>query len=816
MSIRRGSIILVLVILASTSIQAQIPIVNASSPLVIPGEYVVVFKPGTPVSEVTEVEECVKRLGGKILFRYRSALLGFSAKMPPAALDYVRSRPSVTTIEANQVVKLQSIAQVNAPKGLDRTDQRLLNSSNQTKYTYTETGANVHAYVIDTGIRKTHHDFNGRASGAGFTAIDDGHGTNDCGEGHGTHVAGTIGGTKYGVAKNVSLHAVRVFDCYGDSSLAGIIAGVDWVTNQRIIHKFPSVANMSLGGKPMPTLDEAVTGSIWRGITYVVAAGNDNVDACNNSPARVPGAITVGAIDPTNDTRVGFSNVGRCLALFAPGLNIVSAGISSDTASDTKSGTSMAAPHVTGVAALYLQHHPNATPAEVWGAVGALHFNDNVSSTTGWGGVIDRGEGSPNELLHWSPLTDGHDDGGAHLTTVDGVHFNFPSAGEFVLLRGEGVEVQIRRTPVATTFDPGPDPYDGLTMCPSLDTAIAARVGSSIVTYQPSISGDSDPSGMQLRINGKLTTPTAEGVNFDGGGRVVKSPAGDGIEVDFPDGTVVIAIPGWWGSQGTWYLNVQVGRTRVSEGVMGAIAEGSWLPALPGGQSLGAMPSSLQQRFVKLNEFANAWRVTPETSLFDYAPGTSTATFTLANWPSENSPCALPNSKPVTPAAPAVAQAACKGINGEKAKTDCILDVRITGEIGFARTHLISQRIRSSGTTTTVAGESSTSVIGLPVTFTAAVSFLASDAKGVPTGAVQFVIDGKPVGDPVKLDANGRAKWTTLALSLDVHQIAATYLVPAKSAEFLPSSSMTEIHTVTPWWADTPKRFDPQTAKTER
>ncbi|MGH9423407.1 MAG: Ig-like domain-containing protein, partial [Thermoanaerobaculia bacterium] len=218
------------------------------------------------------------------------------------------------------------------------------------------------------------------------------------------------------------------------------------------------------------------------------------------------------------------------------------------------------------------------------------------------------------------------------------------------------------------------------------------------------------------------------------------------------------------------------------------------------------MPDSLHQRFADLNQtFADAWRVTPETSLFDYAPGTSTATFTLANWPSENSSCALPGGEPATPADQSVAQAACSAINDEKARDDCVFDVLVSGDTGFAKTHLISQSIRAGATMTTVAGDASTSMIGEPVTFTATVAFLSSEANGIPAGAVRFFVDGNSAGEPVKLDATGRAKWTTTALTLDAHQISATYIVPAESAGLLPSSSAPEGHTVTPLWSNDPR-----------
>jgi hypothetical protein len=753
-------------------------------------QYVVMFKPRTPVSEIVAVEKRVEELGGKILFRYRAAILGFGAKIPPPALQMVRAIPGIT-IEQDQIIKVEYTTQLNPPKGLDRTDQRLLASSNSNKFTYTENGTGVHVYVIDTGIMVSHNDFAGRATGV-FTSIMDGNGTNDC-HGHGTHVAGTIGGATYGIAKNVSLHAVRVLDCGGSGTLAGVIAGVDWVTNNR---QLPAVANMSLGGSTMLTLDAALTASIASGIPYVVAAGNSNTDACNFSPARTPTAMTVGAIDQSNDTRASFSNWGTCLDLFAPGVSILSAGKANNTASATMTGTSMAAPHVAGVAALYLQLYPLATPADVWSAIGGIHYNDDVATTPSWPGVLNRGAGSPNELLHWGALSDGYDDGDPHVTTVDGTYYNFQGAGEFVLLSGGGLEIQTRQSPIATSFNPGPDPYDGVASCVSVNTAVAARVGSHRISYQPNLSGVPDPTGMQLRVDGVLTPLGVQPVNLAGGGRVAKGPTGDGIEVQFPDKSVLIAVPGWWPSEGKWYLNVHVSRTRAASGIMGAIAQGSWLPALPNGQSLGAMPTSVHQRFVDLNQtFADAWRITPATSLFDYAPGTSTATFTMKNWPVENGPCVLERVKPVAPVEPAVAQDACNGVTSEKAKANCVFDVRITGNVGFAKTYLVSQRIRNGATITTLTMDRNTSSLGTPVTFTATVTLLSRETRRVPTGAVQFLVDGNRAGEPVKLDASGRAKWTTTSLRIDAHQISAIYM-PGEPAGLLPSSAV-ETHTVT-------------------
>jgi subtilisin family serine protease len=243
----------------------------------------------------------------------------------------------------------------------------------------------VRAYVIDTGIRTSHSQFGGRAVG-GYTAINDGRGTGDC-NGHGTHVAGTIGSTTYGVAKTVQLVAVRVLDCQGSGTNSGVIAGVNWVSSNAIR---PAVANMSLGGGISSSLDTAVSNSIAAGVSYAIAAGNSSANACNYSPARVPTAITVGSTT-SSDGRSSFSNFGTCLDLFAPGSSITSTWSTSDTATNTISGTSMATPHVAGAAALYLQAQPTATAQQVRDAI----VN---GSTTGVLSAI--GTGSPNRLLY--------------------------------------------------------------------------------------------------------------------------------------------------------------------------------------------------------------------------------------------------------------------------------------------------------------------------------------------------------------------------------------------------------------------------------
>ncbi|GAB3436565.1 S8 family peptidase [Flindersiella endophytica] len=361
----------------------QAPLLGAGKTTAVKGEYIVVLKEGVSASRTNQAKQSAKADGGKVKFTYSHALNGYAADLSSDALASVRANPDVDYVQAVQKVGIDE-TQTPVTWGIDRLDQRALPLSDS--YTYTSTGEGVTAYIIDTGIRTSHQDFGGRAT-SGFDAIDGG--TADDGHGHGTHVAGTVGSNTYGVAKGVSLVAVRVLDDQGSGTDAQVIAGIDWVTENHQAGA-PAVANMSLGGGVSASLDAAVEASIADGVTYALAAGNDyGGDACDGSPGRVAPAITVGSTD-SSDNRSSFSNIGSCVDIFAPGSDIESLGNSSDTATATMSGTSMATPHVTGAAALYLDANPSATPAQV-----ASGLTDAATPDA----VGDPGSGSPNKLL---------------------------------------------------------------------------------------------------------------------------------------------------------------------------------------------------------------------------------------------------------------------------------------------------------------------------------------------------------------------------------------------------------------------------------
>jgi subtilisin family serine protease len=409
---RRAVAVLGLVSLALTSLGGAAhasagddlaPLLLTDSADAVDGRYVVVLDgPASPARTTTgkgradarvtgpqrglgaQAADRARALGARVVHTYDATVAGYAAELTPSQLAKVRRDPAVAYVEADQVVSVAD-TQSNATWGLDRIDQR--NRPLNGTYVYGPTGLGVKTYIIDTGVLGSHQEFTGRMA-AGYTAISDGRGTSDC-NGHGTHVAGTVAGTTYGVAKRATVIPVRVLGCNGSGTNSGVIAGIDWVANNA---SGASVANMSLGGGASQATDDAVQRAVSRGVTMVVAAGNENQNACNVSPASASAAYTTAASD-RSDRRATFSNWGSCVDAYAPGVSIRSAWLNGGAS--TVSGTSMASPHVAGVAALYKGTFGDATSSTV-----SSWITSNATP-----GVIGRNRtGTPNRLLHKSTL----------------------------------------------------------------------------------------------------------------------------------------------------------------------------------------------------------------------------------------------------------------------------------------------------------------------------------------------------------------------------------------------------------------------------
>ena len=363
------------------------PLLSRGSPDEIPGQYIVVLADQSSDQKHVKrekVKDKALKKNATITYSYDEVLNGFAAQLDDAALAEVRSDPDVAYVEQDQTVTL-SATQSNATWGIDRIDQR--NRPLSTTYTYTTTASNVYVYIIDTGILTSHTQFGGRASNV-YDAFG-GSGT-DC-NGHGTHVAGTVGGSTYGVAKAVRLRGVRVLNCSGSGSWSGIIAGMDYVRNN---HVDPAVANMSLGGGYSSSVNTAANNLSNAGVFVAVASGNSNANACNYSPASASAVTSVNASTST-DAKASFSNYGSCTHLYAPGASITSAWIGSTSATRTISGTSMASPHVAGVAALYKATFGNASSS----TIRSWLINNSTASV-----ISGNPSGTPNRLLYKSTL----------------------------------------------------------------------------------------------------------------------------------------------------------------------------------------------------------------------------------------------------------------------------------------------------------------------------------------------------------------------------------------------------------------------------
>jgi len=405
--------------------------------------------------------------------------------------------------------------------------------------------------------------------------------------------------------------------------------------------------------------------------------------------------------------------------------------------------------------------------------------------------------------------------GDTHINTVDGVKYDFQAVGEFVTLKangGDNLEIQTRQTAYAVN-GPAPDSYDGITACVSVNTAVAARVGNKRVTFQPEIvNGNVDSTGMKLRVDGTVTQLGDNGIDLGNGGRIFRSSAGGGtIEIDFPNGASLIVTPTWVQSFHGFYLNITINNTSATKGLSGIIpyidstpvvgvAGGrrrSWLPALPDGSNVGVMPTDPHQRFITLYQtFADAWRITDATSLFDYASGTTTATFTNKNWPVEGAQsCSVPGQTIKTPIDQATAEQLTIGIVDTKLKANALFDVMVTGEPLFAQTYLLTQTVQTSSTAVGLKANKDTTNSGEAVTFTATVTRKFSAGTDQLNGTVEFTADGKSLGQ-VKVDASGHATFTTSSLEVGDHKIAARF-TPDSGSKVFGSSSVDVTHIVT-------------------
>ncbi len=385
---------------------------------------------------------------------------------------------------------------------------------------------------------------------------------------------------------------------------------------------------------------------------------------------------------------------------------------------------------------------------------------------------------------------DARDNGDPHIKTVNGTNYDFHGAGEYTLLRdGRDYEIQTRQTPV-TTANPLSNGYTGLSSCVAMNTALAARVGNHRISYQPDEPLNEQETRMRLRVDGVIQDINALGsINLGIGGRVSKAASGNGIEVDFPNGSTLIATPGWWNSHNIAYLNISVFNTPATEGLAGFIEPGQWLPKLSDGSYLGPKPASLSDRYNDLNKlFSKSWRISNASSLFDYAPGTSTATFTIEGWPFENAgSCELPDMSKVNPIDRDIAVRVCREIIDQDNRNNCIMDVIVTGEIGFAKTYLVAQKLEQAGTITEIHPERKITEEGNPATFVAVIKRtltgqrLSFDDKeqryGI--GSVQFYFNGEPRDKPVQIDRFGRARWISPKLKAGEYKVSAEFL-PAK------------------------------------
>lgn len=581
--------------------------------------------------------------------------------------------------------------QASPPIALDRLDSRKQNLDGV--FGYSESGKNIHVYVVSTGI-SDHTGFESRVDRTHAYPPGGQGPTDDC-NGRGTHLAGVVGSKEFGVAKEVFLHPVRLTgagDCGDSAGFNATVTALQWILDN--VKYSPAVVLLDRAGlvTSNQTLEDKVAALISRGLIVVVPAGDHDVanaqaghDACQISPARVSGAITVGNVDPKSVGRHPSSNYGRCLDIFAPGVDVQST--KHDDANGVavgRTGTAIAAAHVAGVVALFLEYHASATPAQVYSGLmkAAIKGGD-----PNWSGIQDPGFQSPDLMLHWGPTSDGSHDGDPHVLTVDGYKYDFQAAGEFVLLRDGGdLEIQTRQRPVSTVAPSGDGVQGGveINVCVSITSAVAVGWPKTKLTFQGGTSAGN--AVIEIRLNGKVLTSSSHTGTTSVNGGTLSIFDNNKAEVVAPDGSRVILNYLWWVGQDTWYFNVDVQNTRASAGIMGSRPLGSWLPALPDGKPVKARPSTMLGRYkVLYGDFADAWRVDSKTSLFYYGGNESPATYADLNWPPlPGEPCAHSLSKMTTPITKNEAENICRNIDDEYARQNCIADVSATGEKSFA------------------------------------------------------------------------------------------------------------------------------------